>query len=167
MKENLEFHAVASTADLEKAAALADTIWHECYAQLLTPGQIDYMVESFQSAEAIGKQIANEGYHYFLLRDAGEDVGYLGVQPKDGKLLLSKIYILKEHRGQGYSPAIFAFAERLAAQYHCDAMWLTVNKGNDRAKAAYTKAGFSIIREQVVEIGGGFVMDDYVFEKCL
>ena len=42
---------------------------------------------------------------------------------------------------------------------------MQVNKRNDRAIAAYQKAGFCIAEEAVLDIGGGFVMDDFLMEK--
>lgn len=47
-------------------AALAKEIWGEHYRGLLTPGQITYMVDRFQSEEAITLQLS-EGYQYRLI----------------------------------------------------------------------------------------------------
>ena len=56
----------------------------------------------------------------------------------------------------------FVVARRLGAP----AVWLQVNKRNERAIGAYLKAGFEIIGEAVFDIGGGFVMDDYLMAKA-
>jgi len=45
------------------------------------------------------------------------------------------------------------------------ALWLQVNKRNTGAIGFYRTAGFEVVREAVFEIGGGFVMDDYVMAK--
>lgn len=169
MENQLHFELVDSDDKVTLAAALADEIWHECYAELLTRQQIDYMVENLQSAGAIRRQIDAEGYEYYLLQAEGADApcGYIALQPKDGKLYLSKIYLLLAARGNGYIAQIMAFAEGAAQRHACHTLWLTVNRGNARAVAAYQKTGFSIARTQVADIGGGFVMDDYIFEKAL
>jgi ribosomal protein S18 acetylase RimI-like enzyme len=44
-------------------------------------------------------------------------------------------------------------------------LWLQVNKRNTGAIGFYRAAGFEVIRDAVFEIGGGFVMDDYVMAK--
>ena len=44
---------------------------------------------------------------------------------------------------------------------------LAVNKRNASAIAAYRKSGFEIREAVVKDIGGGFVMDDYIMEKRL
>ena len=46
-------------------AQLADEIWHEHYQNILSPEQIDYMVERYQSVQAITEQL-EQGYHYLL-----------------------------------------------------------------------------------------------------
>jgi ribosomal protein S18 acetylase RimI-like enzyme len=46
------------------------------------------------------------------------------------------------------------------------ALQLQVNRQN-KAKGFYEKAGFTILEEIKLDIGGGFVMDDYVMEKKL
>lgn len=43
-------------------------------------------------------------------------------------------------------------------------IWLTVNRRNERAIGAYRRAGFREVRAQVTDIGGGYVMDDYIME---
>ena len=45
------------------------------------------------------------------------------------------------------------------------ALVLAVNKANAKAISAYTKYGFRIREAIVQDIGGGFVMDDYVMVK--
>jgi len=85
---------------LKALAALAHEIWNEYFPCILEQGQIDYMVEKFQSHEAISRQISEEGYRYFLLREEGDTAGYAGICPRDGKLFLSKLYLRRQFRGR-------------------------------------------------------------------
>ena len=48
-----------------------------------------------------------------------------------------------------------------------DAMYLTVNKHNDIAIRAYEAKGFETIEAAETDIGEGFIMDDYIMEKCV
>ena len=41
-------------------------------------------------------------------------------------------------------------------------VYLTVNKHNDHAIDVYKKKGFTVTDEVVTDIGGGYVMDDYI-----
>ncbi len=60
-------------------ANLASEIWHEYWVEILTPEQIDYMVENFQSENAISNQIENENYIYFFINVNGDNAGYIGL----------------------------------------------------------------------------------------
>ena len=48
--------------------ALAEQVWHECFAHLLSREQIEYMLARFQSEEALTRQMQSEGYAYYFLR---------------------------------------------------------------------------------------------------
>jgi GNAT superfamily N-acetyltransferase len=106
------------------------------------------------------------GYEYFLVSRAQSDIGYFAVQPQleERRLFLSKLYLLDRHRGGGTGRACMEFIERLGRDRGLGLLWLTVNKGNPSVQA-YQRLGFSIAAEIVMDIGGGFVMDDYRMEK--
>lgn len=164
---NLKLKATENTSEIEIAAKLADEIWHECFADILTQDQIDYMIENFQSKQAMERQMAEEGYLYYLLDVDGEYVGYTAIRADGDTLFLSKIYLLADFRGKGISSRVFDFLEDYCKNNKLKSIWLTVNKNNDRAVAVYKKRGFRITREQVTDIGDGFVMDDFIFEKTI
>ncbi len=148
---------------LTELAAMADEVWHEFFPRIITMGQIDYMVEKFQSRGAMEKQI-DDGYSYYFIMDDGRKVGYTGIQPKDGKLFLSKLYIMKPYRKKGYAGKAFVFLADFCRENGLKSIWLTVNRHNDDAVGVYKKKGFTVIREQKADIGNGYVMDDYVME---
>lgn len=158
---------IKSHNDIQKLAVLASAIWHEAFSEILSPEQIDYMIEKFQSFGAIKTAIEQDGYEYFFISDETGIAGYTGIQQKDDKLFLSKIYIAKEKRGQKLASKAFDFIETLARKRNLKSIWLTVNRNNTHAIEVYKSRGFSIIRTQVTDIGNGFIMDDYVFEKNL
>ena len=155
---------VKTQIQVESVAKLADEIWREWFPSIISESQIDYMLDKFQSAEAITKQLS-EGYRYFIIRKGETYVGYTGVRPDpDGRLFLSKLYIKKEHRGKGYASETFEFLKGLCRENKLHGIWLTVNKNNESTIGVYKHCGFKIIGEDVTDIGNGFVMDDYFFQ---
>lgn len=164
---NPTFVPVLTDEQLTILANLADEIWHEYFPCILTPEQIDYMVDKFQSRHAMADQMAHQNYRYYFISLDGTPVGYIGIQPGDGKLFLSKLYLKKEYRGQGLASRAFDFLEELCQKEGLRAIWLTVNKYNDHSLAVYRRRGFQTVRSQVTDIGRDFVMDDYVLEKTL
>ena len=145
--------------DIKELASLASSIWHEYWTCILTPEQIDYMVENFQSEKAIKNQIENENYTYNNIIKDGAKAGYFGISDKKEYLFLSKLYIKKEYRHQGLGKKAFEKIKELAND---KPIRLTVNKYNTNTINAYKKWGFEIIDAVVTDIGSGFVMDDYI-----
>lgn len=164
-----ELHILPAIADeqIKEIAILADQIWPQHFTPIIGADQVDYMVEKFQSYDAITHQIKKEGYQYFLFRDHGENIGYMGVRPERSSLFLSKLYLRKDSRGNGFASKAIAFLSDFCKEEHLYKIWLTVNKHNDTTIAIYQKLGFVIAREQKTNIGNGFYMDDYIMEKCI
>ncbi|MCM1265569.1 MAG: GNAT family N-acetyltransferase [Candidatus Gastranaerophilales bacterium] len=154
----LKFYKVE---DIEELAKLAYDIWHEYWTIILSPEQIDYMVEKFQSKKAILKQIQEENYTYYFINFDDKNIGYIGVSDKKDYLFLSKLYISKDFRNKGIGSKAFEFIKTIAKEKN---IRLTVNKYNQNTINAYNKWGFKTIDSVVTDIGSGFVMDDYIME---
>ncbi len=164
----IEFIRVSGRRLIKMVALLAREIWTEHFTAIIGKPQVDYMLEKFQSAEAILRQIEDEGFLYYLLKENdGEYIGYTGIVPDKNKreLFLSKLYIRCDKRRQGYAKKAMQFIEDFARQMGLDKITLTVNKNNAIAIEAYRKMGFESAGSIVTDIGGGFVMDDYKMEK--
>jgi tRNA(Arg) A34 adenosine deaminase TadA/GNAT superfamily N-acetyltransferase len=162
---DIQFIAAKTESQLERTAEIAHEIWNEWFPPIIGQAQTDYMIERFQSLDAMKEQIASEHYEYFILQKSGTDIGYTAVADKgDGRLFLSKAYIKKAYRGKGYFRQLLAFISEIARERDLRAVWLTVNRGNTLARMVYEKTGFVIIGEGVTDIGDGFVMDDYYYE---
>jgi len=150
-------------------AALADEIWKEHYTPIIGAAQVEYMLAKFQSAEQILADIKKDGYVYFTAKHIKHDklAGYSACKPEDG-LLLSKIYVLKEYRGNGFSRSFLEEAKALCRwEYDFNKIRLTVNKHNSGSLAVYNKMGFETVDSVKTDIGEGFLMDDYVMEMAL
>ena len=163
----LKFIKVSSKDDIKILAKIANEVWHQHFTSILTLDQIDYMVDKFQSEQAMTEQINSEGYEYYFLQFDGKFIGYTGFREDNDKLFLSKLYILKDHRGNRFASNTFDFLQSICKERGLHAIWLTVNRYNDNTIEIYKKKGFKIIRTQVADIGNGYVMDDYIMEKDL
>ncbi len=150
--------------NIDVLAGLASEIWHEYWVEILSPAQIDYMVEKFQSSHAIKNQIKNEDYKYYFITVNGIKAGYFGISFKKDYLFLSKLYIKKDFRHLGIGTKVFEKIKEIAVQNNYKSIQLTVNKYNQNTINAYNKWGFKTIDSVVSDIGGGFVMDDYIME---
>ena len=145
---------------------LAREIWPEYYTSIIGSAQVDYMLDHFQSAAAIEEQI-REGYGYYLIMYGKIPVGYLSVmsEPEKGRLFFSKLYLLSVYRGQGFGRQAVNFVEKTAREAGLSMVALMVNKKNLSAISFYEHCGFKNAGTVLKDIGGGFAMDDYLFEK--
>lgn len=160
------FVPVTEERGIRQAAVLAEEIWQEHYADILTPEQVRYMVDRFQSSQAIQAHL-REGVQYRLIETEGLPQGYMAYQLQEGKLFLSKLYLRKGARGQGLARQAVAYLEERCREAGTHVIWLTVNKRNSGSIAAYTALGFRTVDAVVTDIGGGYVMDDYIMEKAV
>lgn len=159
---------VRTDAQIAQVAALAHHIWNGYFPAIIGQAQVDYMLEQFQTDRAIHSQI-EEGYQYYLVRSGTADIGYTALIPRPAQhtLQISKLYLLPDWRGKGSARAVLADISTIAADSGYRKLYLTVNKHNHTAIAAYLKLAFVCKGELVVDIGNGFVMDDYEMELVL
>jgi ribosomal protein S18 acetylase RimI-like enzyme len=160
------FLEVSTENQIEIVESLAGEIWTEHYIPIIGREQVDYMLDRFQSKQAISEQI-RAGVLYFLMKEDNEFIGYIAVQPKGAELFLGKIYVKSSRRAKGYGKKAVHFAETLAQERGLRKIVLTVNKNNVNAIKAYEKMGFRNVGSLVQDIGDGFVMDDYAMEKTV
>jgi len=160
------FKPAKTINDYKTIAILAKGIWTEHYEPIIGIDQVNYMLKKFQSASAIKKQIEENQFNYFIINNY-ENIGYISIKAEAESLFLSKIYIAKANRGQGLGKASMAFIDQQAKKMDCSKIYLTVNKYNTNSIKAYQKIGFKIVEELVMDIGNGYVMDDYKMEKVL
>ena len=98
---------VQTDNEIRAVAEKASEIWHEHFTPILGEAQVNYMLDRFQSAQAISDAITREHYRYFfILSEDEEKVGYCAVQPRGDVLYLSKLYIAKPYRGRKLASAV-------------------------------------------------------------
>lgn len=163
ISRRLSFERLAQ-GDRDGIAALsrlATGILREHYDPIVGKAQNDYMLEKFQSVDAIVHQLES-GYRYYVVRSAGRDIGFFAFYPRGKAMYLSKLYLLKEERGRGYSRLMVDFVVAKAREASLDSVELNVNKRND-AISVYERLGFKRVRSEKNDIGNGYYMDDYVY----
>ena len=140
---------------------MATAIVREHFDPLIGKAQNDYMLAMFQSENAIKEQLEN-GYRYYFVRSEGQNLGFVAFYPKGSSLYLSKFYLYRDQRGKGYARRMMDFVVREARNEGLTGIELNVNKNNSACRA-YEHFGFSVVRAETNDIGGGFSMDDYVY----
>ncbi|SFM65941.1 Ribosomal protein S18 acetylase RimI [Ectothiorhodospira mobilis] len=163
-----EIH-IATQDHLSEIAYLARRIWHQCYPGIISREQIEYMLARMYSEPTLARDLA-QGVTYYRLLHGERPAGFAACGPDacgHGQAWLHKLYVLAEHQGRGAGRALIerACADAAAAGHRL--MLLRVNRENTRAIRAYQRCGFSLRETRCDDIGGGFVMDDYILQRRL
>jgi len=155
----------AHSKDAKLIETIAGPIWQQHYSNIIGREQVDYMLAKFQSESAISTQIQS-GIEYFLIYENQMACGYMALQAKPEVLFISKFYLNEQSRGKGIGRLMLDKARSVARLKRLSRLELTVNKENP-ALAAYLKLGFEILGAVKIDIGNGFVMDDYRMQQRL
>lgn len=156
----------ASLADIPIIYAIAHSAWPVAYGEILSQEQLAYMLRRMYSESALREQM--EHGHLFLLVFAGETaVGFAGYElnfQRRGITRLHKLYLHPDHKRKGYGKLLVEAIFSAASDAGDRAVNLNVNKYNP-SLGFYQHLGFAQIGEEVIDIGGGFVMDDFILER--
>ena len=153
--------------DIAAVVALAGVIWRHHYPGIISMEQIDYMLAQRYTPAIILAQMQSGSawWEQALLGD--RMIGFAQYELHGRSMKLDKLYLHQDFQRQGYGGRMLAHVEDAARRRGADAVRLNVNKHNLKSIAAYRKNGYEVVETVVVDIGGGYVMDDYVMQKAL
>ena len=152
---------------IDVLGGLARHIWLRHYPGIISSAQIEFMLQQRYDAAAIRQQMTLPDNRWVVAQDSESLVGFAHCFPDTDlqRLKLDKLYVHPDWQRQGVGAALLAWVVTEARRQQRSVIQLRTNKRNLIALAAYRSYGFEIVAEKVTEIGGGFVMDDYVLEK--
>ncbi|TVP47596.1 MAG: GNAT family N-acetyltransferase [Mongoliibacter sp.] len=155
--------------ELHLVRALALDVWPKTFADVLTPTQIDFMMDWMYSMESLTEQVSEKGHVFLLAEENGIPVGFCSYQldAKGNKTKIHKIYLLQETQGKGYGKQLIEEVKSIARQNKQSHVYLNVNRHNHKAIQFYLKIGLYEDFREVIDIGNGFVMDDLVMEIAI
>lgn len=147
--------------------SLTKVVWPETFKSILSGEQIAYMMDMMYSTPALHSQMREQNHHYILLEDNGEYMGFLSYEVNYKNVPVTKvhkIYVLPSGQGKGYGRLLIEAARDIALKNQTKELSLNVNREN-KAIDFYKRVGFEIVRQEDIDIGDGFLMQDYVMNK--
>ncbi|MCY0967571.1 GNAT family N-acetyltransferase [Chryseobacterium wangxinyae] len=160
----------ATEKDIPLIQDLAKRSWENAYAEILSREQMKYMLENMYSETEISLHLKNPNYHYYLVFDEVLNLfdGFLGYENhyENQTTKLHRIYLVPESKGKGLGKKTLEFLNEKVKKSGDSRIILNVNKYNS-AKNFYKSQGFEIYKETVIDVGNGFVMDDFLMEKSV
>ena len=156
----------AALEDIPVIRQLSEVIWRPTYTPLLGEVQVQYMLDTMYSADALTKQM-EDGQVFLMVHVDDRPVGFAAYSRiDDAAYKLNKIYVDPALQGRGIGSALLnTVVERIKAS-GADRLQLNVNPYN-KARVFYEHRGFTILYDEDIDIGSGYFMNDYVMEKEL
>lgn len=159
----------ATTDHIYNIQVLSNVIWPATFSNILSQEQISYMMDMMYSTSSLEKQMNELNHHYLLAEEDGEYLGYLSYELnyKDTPITkIHKIYVLPSIQGKGVGRLFIDAVSKLALKNNNTLLSLNVNRYN-KAIDFYKRMGFDFFTSENIDIGNGFLMEDYVMNKDL
>lgn len=150
--------------DIPLIRDLAFKIWPVTYSSVVGMEQVNYMLGLLYSESRLAEDM-QKGIEFVILYDGVQPIGFASIgmiEPQVYKL--HKIYVLPSYQGKGAGKFIINELISTIKQKGATTLLLNVNRQNT-AKGFYEKLGFTVIKEEDIDIGNGYFMNDYVMEK--
>ncbi|RFM27532.1 GNAT family N-acetyltransferase [Deminuibacter soli] len=159
----------AQPADFSSIQQIAHTTWPVTFGHILSPDQIAYMLNMMYSTEALTGQVNNKQHRFIIASENDTDLGYISYElnyKQQPKTKVHKIYILPAAQGKGVGKVLMQQVAAIATNAGNTGLLLNVNRDNN-AVQFYEKTGFEIIGKEDIDIGSGYLMEDYIMHKPL
>lgn len=145
---------------------LAKSIWPEAFKDILKPEQIEYMLDWMYDVNTLTEQVQT-GHLFYMVTLDGTPKGFLGLEPNFpdvGTLRIHKIYVDTNDHGKGLGKALLEKAIEIGKELDVATINLNVNRFN-AAVDFYKSQGFQVVKEEDIDIGRGYLMEDYVMVR--
>ena len=142
---------------------LALKIWPDAFKDILEPDQIEYMLDWMYNVNTLTEQVQT-GHLYYMVTLDGIPKGFVGLEPNfpdAGTLRIHKLYVDTNVQGKGLGKALLEKTIEIGKELDVATINLNVNRFNE-AVEFYKSQGFQIIKEENIDIGRGYLMEDYV-----
>lgn len=107
------------------------------------------------------------GQHFILIEEENSTLGFASYElnyENSYKTKIHKIYVLPETQGKGLGKKLINFIIKKALENNNSDIILNVNRFN-KALGFYENIGFKISETVDIEIGNGYLMEDYIMQK--
>lgn len=169
----MHHYRLAQPEDIPAIYTLAREAWYHTYPGIVSIEQIEFMLQWMYGPDTIRQQLAEGRISWLLLEEVDGDtapalLGFASYGPHDTEpsvQRLHKLYLNPALKGSGLGRALL---QEVVSRMPADARFLelNVNKRNP-AYGFYQRMGMVVHREEVLDIGHGFVMDDYVMRLAI
>jgi GNAT superfamily N-acetyltransferase len=155
----------ATLDDLGKIRKLAYEVWPVVYKEIISTGQIEYMLGKGYSIASLTEQVLHRGHRFVLVEEDNNILGFASFSEKSEHesniFRLHKLYLTVNQHGKGLGKLLVNHVASVARADGAGFLELNVNKKNPTV-GFYKKMGFEVHKEICEGIGNGYFVDDYI-----
>lgn len=157
----------ATPADHELLATIGHETFHDTFAADNTPDDMAHYLGRAFSPDRQAAELADPDALFLIADLGGTPVAYArlrwetthSVVPGTRLLEIARLYVRRPWLGAGIGAALMRACLDEAVRSGCDVVWLGVWERNLRALAFYEKWGFSVVGQQVFQLGADLQRD--------
>ncbi len=160
---------IATPKDFGTIEHIARQTWPTAYGEILSKNQIDYMLETMYSVDVLNDNFVHKNHRFILIKEFENSLGFASYEHhylNTTTTRLHKLYLLPEAKGKGLGKLLLEKIIKIAQENRSEKISLNVNRFN-KSYLFYKKMGFEIVAEEDLEIGHGYLMEDYKMELKL
>lgn len=155
---------LAGKDDLWQIRELAQSIFPATYEKIAPAELLQYMMDLFYTPDALLKQLAS-GQVFLILYFGDKAAGYASYSKvnTEGDYRLNKIYLYPQIQRRGLGKFLLNDLVNRVKTEGGRNLCLNVYRQN-KAVGFYRNMGFQVLKEEILDIGGGHFLDDFVME---
>jgi ribosomal protein S18 acetylase RimI-like enzyme len=156
---------LATHNDLGNIRKLAYEVWPVVYKEIISAGQIEYMLGKGYSMAALTEQVLHRGHQFVLVEEDENILGFASFSEKSenekNTFRLHKLYLAISQHGKGLGKMLVSHVASSARAAGAGFLELNVNRKNPTVDF-YKKMGFFVHKEICEGIGNGYFVDDFI-----
>ena len=158
----------AESIDIAELAAVAAHTFPLACPPSVAPEDVASFIEANLSDSRFAEYLADPQRIVIAAKQDDRIVGYAMLirDDGDGRVELSKMYVLPDQHGSGVATALMDAALAAAADWGAGSIWLGVNQKNERAQRFYAKSGFTVTGTRTFQLGS-HTEHDYVMVRAV
>lgn len=143
-------------------------VWPQTYIPIIGEAQVAYMLDSFYSPQALTVQMEEQAHQFIIAYQDDIPVAFAAYSPLNPDTWkLHKLYILPQVQGKGIGKQMVHYIKNGVSATGAKSLILNVNIYNASAIAFYNRYGFQHLRDEDIDIGNGYFMNDHVYQLAL
>lgn len=148
-----------SKEEIWKIQKVAHNTWPPTFKGILSDEQLYYMLDLMYSSNELKIKI-DDSHLFYGYEEEGLIKGFVSYKDYGTYYKIHKLYVMPIYQGQSIGKKLIDFVVAAAFKSNVKTLLLNVNRYN-KAVEFYKYLGFTVVLTEDIEIGNGYLMEDY------